>query len=71
MSNTVELRYSKDGGYTWSDWQSRDIGGTGDFLSPKARWRRLGMARQFVVDIRMTVGADLLAGSIQAEEGGA
>ena len=67
---TIELRYSKDGGYTWSDWQARDLGDTGDFLSP-AIWRRLGVSRQWLVHIRMTVGADLLAGAIQAQEGGA
>lgn len=68
-ANVVELRYSKDGGYTWSDWQQRDIGDTGDFMS-RAVWRRLGLSRQWIVHIRMTYAADLLAASIQAQEVG-
>lgn len=67
--NFVDLRYSKDGGYTWSDWKTRSIGDTGDF-DKRAVWRRLGISRKWIVHIRMTLAADLLAGSIHAEEGG-
>lgn len=66
----VEMRFSKDGGYTWSDWHARDIGETGDFMQP-AIWRRLGISRQWIIHVRMTTGADLLASSIQAQEAGA
>ena len=64
--NFVQFRYSKDGGYTWSDWKTRSLGNTGDFLK-RVVYRRLGQSRQWVFHVRMTVPADLIAASMQAE----
>lgn len=63
MTAYIELRVSKDGGYTWSDWKGRDIGATGDFIRPLI-WRRLGNSRHFTFDFRATGAPDILAGSI-------
>lgn len=59
----IELRVSKDGGFTWSDWKARSIGEVGDFIRP-AIWRRLGNSRHFTFDFRATGAPDILAGAI-------
>lgn len=63
MPSYIELRVSKDGGYTWSDWNGRDVGVTGDFSKPLI-WRRLGNARHFTFDFRSTGAPDILAGQV-------
>jgi hypothetical protein len=63
MTAYIELRVSKDGGYTWSDWKPREVGATGDFIKPLI-WRRLGNARHFTFDFRSTGAPDILAGQI-------
>lgn len=63
MTAFIELRVSKDGGYTWSDWKGRDLGDTGDFIRPLI-WRRLGNSRHFTFDFRATGAPDILAGQI-------
>lgn len=67
--STVRIRYSKDGGNTWSQWFERPLGEEDDFL-PRVVVRRMGHARHWVLDISITdpVSADLLAGSVQAEQ---
>jgi hypothetical protein len=48
------LRYSKDGGRSWSDrqlWQS--MGGIGDYAT-RMRWLRLGQAREWVFEITIS-----------------
>lgn len=66
----VQLRASRDGGYTWSDWKTRSIGATGQFALP-AIFRRLGVSRQWLVHIRVSspVKRDLIAASIQMRGG--
>lgn len=65
---SMDLRYSKDGGYNWSDWRKLDIGATGDFMK-KIQARRLGIGRQWVIEVRVTdpVRADIFAASIMSE----
>jgi hypothetical protein len=38
----IELRYSRDGGNTWSAWIAVSLGAIGHFRT-RAKWRRLGM----------------------------
>lgn len=38
----IEMRYSDDGGNTWEDWESEDLGAQGDYLA-RVEWRALGM----------------------------
>ena len=66
--NFIQLRVSKNGGYTWSNWKARSLGDTGDFITP-AIWRRLGTSRHFVFDFRMDTPADLIASSILGLDG--
>lgn len=44
-SPTVDLRYSDDGGNTWSNSNTRPLGTAGSFLT-RAIWRKLGQFRQ-------------------------
>lgn len=37
----VELRYSMNDGYDWSDWYESDLGAAGEF--PRPEWRQLGL----------------------------
>ncbi len=45
QSAIVKMRYSDDGGHTWSSWLQGQIGYTGDY-SWKATWRYLGTMHQ-------------------------
>lgn len=47
----ISLRVSKDGGYTWSDWNARSLGETGDFSKPVI-WRRLGNSDRVTFQFR-------------------
>lgn len=64
----VEIRYSKDGGNTWSNWRTIPAGETGDFVK-QTRARRWGISRQWVFDIRVTddVPADIIGCSVLIE----
>lgn len=66
--HACEIRYSKDGGYTWSDWQEHDLGAVGRFAHRVLR-TRLGRSRQWVLAVRTSSPRkrDLLAVSIKAE----
>lgn len=66
--SSVDIRISKDGGRNFGDWKKRDLGETGDFLTP-AIVRRLGRSRQWLIEWRVTdpVRADLIAVAVQAE----
>ena len=62
---TVMLRYSDDGGYTWSSEKWAPLGRIGQTLS-RAIWRRLGFSRNRVYEVTVTdpvdvaiMGADL------------
>jgi hypothetical protein len=51
------MRYSKDGGHTWSNTQTSSlgisVGGTGDY-DARAIYRRLGQGRNWVFEVSMT-----------------
>jgi hypothetical protein len=69
MSHYIELRYSNRGGYNYGNWQARDGGATGSFLTPLI-WRRLGMAKEERIwEFRDTsnVAAEILAAQIQGQ----
>ena len=68
----VDIRFSTDGGHTWSDWRTRPLGVVGKFAN-RVLARRLGQGRSWVLDFRVTdpVRADLIAASVQLEQGGA
>lgn len=50
---TVLLRYSDDGGKTWSSWLSRSIGKIGEY-STRVVWYTLGRGRNRIFEIRVT-----------------
>lgn len=66
--NYVDVCYSKDGGYTWSNWRTVPMGSTGDFVK-QTRARRWGISRQWVFRFRVTdpVKADFIACSVLIE----
>jgi len=54
----IMLRYSKDGGKTWSSELWRPLGKKGQYAQ-RAVWRQLGIARQFVFEIVVTDPVEL------------
>lgn len=67
----TNVSYSKDGGRTWSDWRVIPLGALGDFMT-RVVARRFGSSRQYVFRERVTddCRADLIAASVQTEQGG-
>jgi hypothetical protein len=67
MSHKLELRTSRDGGRNWAATREADLGDTGDF-NARAVFRRLGMARELLIEVKDTspYRGDLLAASIDA-----
>ncbi len=66
------LKISRDGGYTWGNEHWRSIGAAGATKN-RCLWRRLGMARDFVLEVRFSdpvkrdvVGATLKASATSA-----
>jgi hypothetical protein len=53
----VMLRVSKDGGHTWSNQKWASMGKIGEF-SKRVRWNRLGMAKRWIPEIRITDPVD-------------
>lgn len=49
----MELRFSDDGGNTWSNWQSKILGATGEY-STRCVWNRLGTSRGRTFEFRCT-----------------
>lgn len=49
----VELRWSDDGGNTWSSWISKSLGAAGEY-STRCVWRRLGTSRGRTFEFRCT-----------------
>lgn len=58
----VQLRWSDDGGRTWSNWHTRRLGEIGEYKT-RARWRRLGRFRERSFELRITdpITADILS----------
>lgn len=51
--NSIQLRYSDDGGRNWSNWRTKDLGDTGDFLVPVV-FRRMGQTKHRIYQLRDT-----------------
>jgi hypothetical protein len=50
---TIALKWSKDGGHTWSDFLYRAVGAAGEYLT-RCVWRNLGVARDWVFWLKTT-----------------
>lgn len=60
----VQARYSKDGGYNFSNWKERSLGELGEHQDrTRVVFRRCGVARQFCWDIEVSspIKATLIA----------
>jgi Phage stabilisation protein len=68
----VQLYYSNDGGYTWSDSIQRSLGLVGQ-RKTQVQWNRLGSARDRVWRVRCTdnVRFDIINADVQVQEGSA
>jgi hypothetical protein len=53
QSPVVSLRYSNDGGFTWSNEVTRSIGSTGQYAK-RVDWNRLGASREWVFEFTVT-----------------
>lgn len=49
----IMLRWSDDGGHTWSNWHYRTLGALGEYRH-RAVWRRIGRTRRRVFEIKFT-----------------
>jgi len=65
----MDIRYSKDGGYTWSSWRRVPMGVTGQFAK-RITQRGFGRGYQFVFHTRVSdpVKADMVAASYLPEQ---
>jgi hypothetical protein len=66
---TAQLRYSNDGGASWSSWIVRGLHAVGNLL-PRVKWVRLGSARDRVWHLRCTDDAPLnpIAAYVETEQ---
>ena len=67
----VMLQVSRDNGRTFGPEKWVSIGAVGQYLSPRAIWRRLGAARDFVFQFTMTdpVKFTIINGSMRTRQG--
>lgn len=49
----ITLRYSHNGGHTWSDYLSRDLGASGDYDN-RITWNRLGTGHEWVFEFAIS-----------------
>lgn len=65
----IVMRYSRDGGRTYTNEQPKSMGAAGDY-DRQVYWNRLGRARDFVIDLFSTEPTKLaiIQGVIEAEE---
>lgn len=65
----VELRSSRDGGRTWSDWRQSNLGRQGQYRA-RAMWRRFGSfdAPGAIFEIRVTDPVRLRVSAVRANE---
>lgn len=63
----IQLRYSDDGGYSWSNWRQASLGAIGE-RKARARFLRCGSARDRVWEIRISddVPIAIIAADIEA-----
>jgi hypothetical protein len=71
VSGTMMLRWSNDGGHTWSNYKTASFGNTGEYEA-RCRFLRLGEGRARVWEITVTdaVKAIVLGAIVNATEGG-
>jgi len=64
------LRWSSDGGSTWSNEHWTGIGQQGKYRN-RAMWRRLGYARDRIFEVVVTdpIKAVIVSANLKAEEG--
>lgn len=64
----IMMRYSNDGGYTWSNELSRSMGKVGEY-GKLITWNRLGSAREWLFEFRISdpVGFALIDASLRLE----
>ena len=65
----ISLRYSNDGGHSWSDELIRDMGTSGNYAK-SIRWNRLGSAREWAFEFLVTaqVPFSIISASVDFEE---
>ena len=49
----IQMRYSNDGGYSWSNSLARSMGKLGEY-SKRIRWNRLGSAREWIFEFSIS-----------------
>lgn len=66
--HTVQMRTSTDGGRNWGQWRNFILGLLGPYVD-RALFRRLGIARDLVVEFKDTsaYSADVIAASVDLE----
>ena len=67
----VEMRYSRDGGFTWSEWRPSKLGSQGEFRR-QVEWRALGMfdAPGVLVEFRVTDPVGFRVSGVAINEAG-
>jgi len=67
---TIEIRTSKNGGFTWSNWRSRSLGVQGEYR-PRVQWRSLGHFSHpgLLVDIRVVDPVPFRASGVTVNDG--
>lgn len=63
---TLKLRYSNDGGRTWTSWLENKIGAVGETLR-RAKFDKLGSARNRVFEIELSDAVNLVISGAYAE----
>lgn len=63
----VGLRWSDDGGHTWSDYYERSLGDTGEY-GTRVRWQRLGMTMKLRDRVYELSGTDATKITIMGAE---
>lgn len=68
----ASIRWSDNGGHSWSNWHEADIGTIGNF-GTRVIWRRLGVSRDRVYHVRITdpIKVVILGAEVSLEEGAA
>ena len=56
VQGQIALRYSKDGGFTWSDYRLKALTSSGHYRS-MMRWRGCGMARDWIFELSWSANA--------------
>jgi hypothetical protein len=52
LESKAQLRWSKDNGHTWSNWQQASLGQSGE-RAKRVIWRRIGLSRDLVFELQV------------------